>query len=159
MTSPTSCTVMGRPSAPSPTTRQSARNEVQILHYIYSHLIIYLYRYQHFIEKVKKFSMARSLPVENILTQNVVSIINYLHAVMLLKQPNGATPSCSQPQPATDNGVRYGRSNGLVAPPPSWAIPRERLVHSINQCNVSRNRTCNRSMRGNHLAYAATQSM
>ena len=26
-------------------------------------------------------------------------------------------PSCSQPQPATDNGVRDGRSNWLVAPP------------------------------------------
>ena len=25
------------------------------------------------------------------------------------------TPSCSQPQPATDNGVRDGRSNRLVA--------------------------------------------
>ena len=36
-------------------------------------------------------------------------------------------------------------------PPPSWAVPPERLVHSINQCN--------RSMRGNHLAYAATQGM
>ena len=41
-------------------------------------------------------------------------------------------------------------------PPPSWAVPLERLMHSINQCNLSRNRTCNRSMRGNHLAYSAT---
>ena len=41
-------------------------------------------------------------------------------------------------------------------PPPSWAVIPERLEHSINQCNLSRNRTCNRSMRGNHLAYAAT---
>ena len=40
--------------------------------------------------------------------------------------------------------------------PPLWAVPPERLVHSINQCNLSGNRTCNRSMRGNHLAYAAT---
>ena len=36
------------------------------------------------------------------------------------------TPRCSQPQPATDNDVRYGRSNWLVAPPTlmgstSWA--------------------------------------
>ena len=37
-------------------------------------------------------------------------------------------------------------------PPPSWAVPPERLVHSINQCNIRGNRTCNRSMRGNHLA-------
>ena len=44
-------------------------------------------------------------------------------------------------------------------PPPSWAVPPEPIVHSINQCNLSRNRTCNRSMRGNHLAYAASQGM
>ena len=43
--------------------------------------------------------------------------------------------------------------------PPSWAVPHERLVHSINQCNLSRNRTRNRSMRGNHLAYAPTQGI
>ena len=30
-------------------------------------------------------------------------------------------------------------------------------MHSINQCNLSETRTCNRSMRGNHLEYAATQ--
>ena len=41
----------------------------------------------------------------------------------------------------------------------SWAVPPERLVHSINQCNLSGNRTCNHSMRGNHLAYAATQGI
>ena len=44
-------------------------------------------------------------------------------------------------------------------PPPSWAVPIDRLVHSINQCNLSGNWTCNRSMRGNHLAYAATQGI
>ena len=44
-------------------------------------------------------------------------------------------------------------------PPPSWAVPPESLVHSTNQCNLSGNRTCNRSMPDNHLAYAATQSM
>ena len=43
--------------------------------------------------------------------------------------------------------------------PPSWAVPPERLVHSINQCNLSGNRTYNRSMRGKHLAYAATQGI
>ena len=42
-------------------------------------------------------------------------------------------------------------------PPSSWAVTPERNVHSINQCNLSETRTCNRSMRGNHLAYAATQ--
>ena len=41
-------------------------------------------------------------------------------------------------------------------PPQSWAVPPERHMHSINQCNLSGTRTCNRSMRGNQLAYAAT---
>ena len=53
--------------------------------------------------------MARSLPVENLLPQNVVSIINYLQKYTEAAQ--WGTPSCSQPQPATDNGVRDGRSN------------------------------------------------
>ena len=44
-------------------------------------------------------------------------------------------------------------------PPPSWAVSPERHVHSINQCNLSGTRTCNRSMRGNHLACAATQGI
>ena len=44
-------------------------------------------------------------------------------------------------------------------PPPSWAVLPERLVHSINQCRLSGTRTCNRSMRVNHLAYAVTQGM
>ena len=44
-----------------------------------------------------------------------------------------------------------------MTPPPLSAVLPERLVHSVNQCNISGNRTCNRSMRGNHLAYAATQ--
>ena len=43
--------------------------------------------------------------------------------------------------------------------PPSWAVPPERHVHSINQCNLSGNRMCNSSMRGNHFAYAATQGI
>ena len=42
-------------------------------------------------------------------------------------------------------------------PPPSWAVPPESLLHSINQCNLSGNQTCSFSMRSNHLAYAATQ--
>ena len=38
-------------------------------------------------------------------------------------------------------------------PPPSWAVPPERHMHSINQCNLSGTRTWNRSIRGIHLAY------
>ena len=59
--------------------------------------------------------MARSLPVENLLPQNVGSIINYLQ--WCTEATQWEAPSCSQPQPATDNGVRDGRSNWLVAPP------------------------------------------
>ena len=49
-------------------------------------------------------------------------------------------------------------------PPPSWVVPPERLVHSINRCSSATAgiRTCNVAtfnMRGNHLAYAATQGM
>ena len=44
-------------------------------------------------------------------------------------------------------------------PPPSWAVPPERHVHSIIQCTLNGTRTCNRSMWGNHLAYAATKGM
>ena len=41
-------------------------------------------------------------------------------------------------------------------PPPSWAVPPEHLMHSINQCNLTGNRMSNCSMRGNHLADADT---
>ena len=49
-------------------------------------------------------------------------------------------------------------------PPPSWAVPPERLVHSINQCSTATAgiRSCNIatfSMRGNHLSYAVTRGM
>ena len=44
-------------------------------------------------------------------------------------------------------------------PPPSLTVPPKRFVHSINRCSLSStgNRSCNFSMRSNHLAYAATQ--
>ena len=44
-------------------------------------------------------------------------------------------------------------------PPPSWAVAPECLVYSINQSSFIGNLTCNRSLRGNHLDYAATQSV
>ena len=75
--------------------------------------------------------MARSLPVKNQLPQNVGSIINYLQ--QCTEAAHWGTPSCSQPQPATDNGVIDGRSNWLVSPPTL--------------------------MGSNHLAYAATQGI
>ena len=60
------------------------------------------------LKKVKSF-MARSLPVDNLLPQNVGSIINYLQQFTEVAQ--WGAPSCSRPQPAMDNGVRDGRSN------------------------------------------------
>ena len=75
----------------------------------------------------------------------------------LLKQPNG------EPLVAVNhNQLRTMASETVdpidwLHPLSSWAVPSERFVHCISQCNLSGNRTCNRSMRGNHLAYAATQ--
>ena len=76
---------------------------------------------------------------------------------VLIEAAQLGTPSFSQPQPATDNGVRETVDRiDWSYPPPSWAVPP---AHSINHCNLSVTRTCNRSMRGNHLAYAATQGI
>ena len=72
-------------------------------------------------------------------------VVNYqLIAVIYRSIAKWGTPSCSRPQKATDNGVRDGRSNWLVVPPPSWTAPPERLVHSINRCSLSStgNRSC-----------------
>ena len=42
--------------------------------------------------------------------------VNYQLLAVITEASQWLTPSCSCPQPATDNGVRYGRSNWLVAP-------------------------------------------
>ena len=76
--------------------------------------------------------MARSLPVENLLAQNVGSIINNLQSFAEVAQ--WGAPSCSRPQLATDNGVRDSRSNWLVAPPTLHrAVPSE--LH-VQYCTV-----------------------
>ena len=64
-------------------------------------------------------------------------IINYLQQFIRVAQ--WGTLSCSKPQPATNNGVRDGRSNWLVGrtPPPSCAVLPERHVFSINRCSLS----------------------
>ena len=91
--------------------------------------------------------MARSLPVENLLPQNVGSIINTCSNV--LKQHNGELLV------AVNHNQLRTMASETVDPidwshsPPSWAAPPELHVHSINQCNLSGTRTCN------HLAYAA----
>ena len=104
-------------------------------------------------------SMARSLTVENILPQNVGSITN--HCSNLLKQQNGEL------QVAVDHNQLRTMASETVDPidwshtSPSWAVPPERLLHSINRCSLSSTgiRSCNFSMRGNHLAYAATKGL
>ena len=67
-------------------------------------LQLHMYQGRFEIKKKVKSSMARSLPVENLLSQNVGSIINYLQQFTEVAQ--WGAPSCSQPQPATDNGER-----------------------------------------------------
>ena len=91
--------------------------------------------------------------MENLLPQNMGSIINYLQCTEVAKL---GTPSCSKQPSATDNDVRAVDPIDWSQPPPSWAVPPERHVHILNQSNLSWIRTCNRSMRDNHLAYAAT---
>ena len=80
--------------------------------------------------------MARSLPVENQLPQNVGSIINYLQEFTEVAQ--WGAPSCSQPQPATDNGVRDGRFNWVVAPPTLHrAVPPElHVLHTAMRAGL-----------------------
>ena len=102
-----------------------------------------------FVKVKVKSSMARSLPVENLLPQNVGQLSTTFSNV--LKQPNGELLVA-----VNHNQLRTMASEtvdpiGWSHPPPSWAVPPERHVHSINQCNLS--------MRGNHLAYAATQGI
>ena len=77
-----------------------------------------------------KSSMARSLPVENLLRQNVCSIINYLQKFTKVAQ--WGAPSFIQPQPATDNGVRDGRSNWLVELPTLHraVLPELHVLHT-----------------------------
>ena len=93
-------------------------------------------------------SMAGSLPLENLLPQNVGVNMELLVAV--------------------DHNQLWTMASETVDPiqwshlPPSREVPPERLVHSINRCSsaTTRNPSCNLatfSMWGNHLAYAATQ--
>ena len=59
--------------------------------------------------------------------------VNYQLLAVITEVAQWGTPSCSRPQPATDNGARDGRSNQLVAPPPSWAVPPElHILHCVN---------------------------
>ena len=75
--------------------------------------------------------MARSLPVENLVPQNVGSIINYLQCT---EAANGELLVA-----INHNQLRIMASEMVDPinwshPPPSWVVPPEHLVHSINQC-------------------------
>ena len=67
--------------------------------------------------------------------------VNYQLLAVIIEVAQWGTPSCSRPQPATDNGVIQltGRT------PHPHAVPPERLVHNINQCSSATAgiRTCN----------------
>ena len=59
--------------------------------------------------------------------------VNYQLLAVISEVAQWETPGCSRPQPAPDNGARDGRSNWLVAPPPSWAVPPEfHVLHRVN---------------------------
>ena len=109
------------------------------------------------LKKSKKSSIARSLPAENQLPQNVGQLSTTCSNV--LKQPNGELLV------AVNHNQLWTMASETVDPidwshhPPSWTVPPQRLEHRINQCNLSGTRTCNCSLRGNHLVYVATQGM
>ena len=54
--------------------------------------------------------MARSQPPSGESTTTECGV-NYQLLTVITEAAQWGTPSCSQPQPATDNGVRDGRSN------------------------------------------------
>ena len=77
-------------------------------------------------------------------------MVNYQLLVVITEVAQWGTPSCSQPQTATENPIDWSH------PLPSWAVPPEHLVQSINRCSSATTgiRSCNLatfSMRGNHL--------
>ena len=101
--------------------------------------------------------MARSLPVENLLPQNLESFINSCNN--LLKQPNvELLVAVDQNQLRTMTSETVYPID-LSHPPPSWAVPSERLraykpvqpEPGIDPATVS--------MGDKHLAYAATQGI
>ena len=79
----------------------------------------------------------------------------------ILKQPNGELIVAVDHKQLRTMASETVDPIDWSHPPPSWVVLPELLVHSINQCNLSQSwdRSCNFSMRGNHLAYAATQGI
>ena len=79
-----------------------------------------------------KLSMAKSLPVENLLPQKWGQLSTTFSNA--LKQPTGELlvavnhNQLRTMAPETVDPIDWSH------PPPSWAVPPEGLVHSINQC-------------------------
>ena len=95
--------------------------------------------------------------MENLLTTTECEV-NYQLLAVITEVAQCGTPSCSQPQQIRTMASEAVDPIDWSHPTLSWAVPPERLVHSINQINLSGNRMCNRRTRGNHLAYAVTRS-
>ena len=100
--------------------------------------------------------MARSLPVENLLPQKWGRLSTTCSNV--LKQPTGELLVAVNHNQLRTMASETVDQSDWSHPPPSWVVPPERHVHSINQC-TSAESNVHRSMRGNHLAYAATQGI
>ena len=82
-------------------------------------------------------SMARSPPKWNLLPLFVGSIINNFSNIT--EEAQWATPSCSRPQPATNNGVRDGRFNCLSVTPTLYrAVHHDRHLHGTIWCCLCR---------------------
>ena len=73
-------------------------------------------RREEWVWKEVKSSMARSLLYIGEST-TIECGVNYQYLQQYTEVAQCGTPSCSRPQPATENGVRDGRSNLLVALP------------------------------------------
>ena len=84
--------------------------------------------------------MAISLPVENLLPQNVGPIINYLHNATEISR--WRTPGCSWPQPAGENAVRYGRSSWLSAIQNPICTGQYTWAPSIARCATNHKTFC-----------------
>ena len=93
--------------------------------------------------------------------------VNYQLLVVITEVAQWGTPGCSRPQLATDNGVRDGRSNWLVAPPTLRAVPPEfHLLHGVNAAYKSQDllhqpglERASMGMPDQHTTCAATQGI
>ena len=87
--------------------------------------------------------MARSLPVETTTTE---CGFNYeLLTVMYWSSPNGELLVADNHNQLRKMASETVDPTDWSHPPSSWAVPPERHVHGINECNLGGTRTSNRS--------------